>query len=166
MGQERRRKEAEMNADPKSTNSILYPSLFYDDAPAAIEWLVKAFGFRKRLVVPGPDGTVLHSEMSYEDGVIMIGSSKPERGCLSPRRLGAVSQALSVRVQDPDAHYARAKASGAEIIRELQDEDYGSRGYMAKDLEGHQWYFGTYRPGEYWDNFPAQWDPKLGIHVT
>ena len=55
-----------------------------------------------------------------------------------------------MHVDDPDAHCARAKAAGAEITQPLRDEEYGSRGYMAKDLEGHQWYFGTYRPGAYW----------------
>lgn len=138
---------------PKTTlnTSLLFPSLFYDDAPAAIEWLAKAFGFRKRLVVPGPNGTIAHSEMTYGEAVIMIGSPSRERGCLSPRGLGGVSGALTVHVDDPDAHYARAKASGAEILRELRDEkEYESRGYMAKDPEGHQWYFGTYRPGAHW----------------
>ena len=53
-------------------------------------------------------------------------------------------------VDDPDAHYARAKAAGAQILRELRDEEYGARGYMAKDPEGHIWYFGNYRPGAHW----------------
>lgn len=61
------------------------------------------------------------------------------------------SQALSVQIDDPDSHYRRAVEAGAEIIQELRDEEYGSRGYMAKDPEGHIWYFGTYRPGAYWE---------------
>ena len=133
-----------------STTSDIYPSLCYEDAPAAIAWLCKAFGFTERLVVPGPDGKVLHSELSLGNGVIMIGSPHPERGYVSLRGRPGVSQVLSVRVDDPDAHHARAKAAGAVITRPLQDEEYGSRGYMATDPEGHQWYFGTYRPGAYW----------------
>ena len=46
----------------------------------------------------------------------------------------------------------KAKAAGAVIVRDLRDEDFGSRGYMAKDPEGHIWYFGTYRPGAHWGN--------------
>jgi uncharacterized glyoxalase superfamily protein PhnB len=130
--------------------SNIYPCLIYDDAPAAIEWLCRAFGFTKRLVVPGPDGTVMHSELSLGPGVIMVGSPKPDEGRVGPRGLPAVSQALCVQIDDPDAHFARAKAAGAVILRELRDEDYGSRGYMAKDPEGHEWYFGTYRPGAHW----------------
>jgi uncharacterized glyoxalase superfamily protein PhnB len=57
-----------------------------------------------------------------------------------------VNQALYVAVEHPDEHYARAKHAGAEIIMELQDTEYGSRDYAARDLEGHHWYFGTYAP--------------------
>jgi uncharacterized glyoxalase superfamily protein PhnB len=130
--------------------SNIYPTLSYDDASAAIEWLCRAFGFEKRLVVPGPEGAIMHSELSLGPGVIMVSTSRPEIGAVSPRSLPAVNQALCVRVDDPDAHCARAKAAGAAIIQDVRDEEYGSRGYMAKDLEGHRWYFGTYLPGAHW----------------
>lgn len=133
-----------------STTSDLYPSICYQDAPAAIAWLCKAFGFTERLVVPGPDGTVMHSELSLGNAVIMVGSPHPERGFMPLKGRREASQMLSLHVDDPDAHHARAKAAGAVITRPLQDEEYGSRGYMATDPEGHQWYFGTYRPGAYW----------------
>ena len=136
----------------QQVTSNIYPSLSYDDAPAAIEFLCRAFGFQKRLVVPGPDGTVMHSELSYDSGVIMIGTSRPEENRVSPRQAETICQAISVYVDDPDTHYAQAQAAGATIIREVRDEEYGARGYMAKDPEGHQWYFGNYRPGAYWEN--------------
>src|SRR5262245_37956929 len=127
-------KETSMAAQVQIPSNI-YPSLFYDDAPAAIEWLCRAFGFTKRLVVPGPNGTVMHSELSLGAGVIMVGSARSERGLLSPRSLPGANQALCVQVDDPDAHYARAKGAGAVILQEVKDEDYGSRGYMARDPE-------------------------------
>ncbi len=133
-----------------AASDTFYPSLSYDDAPAAIDWLERAFGFERRLVVPGPDGTVMHSELSFGTGVVMVSSSKPEKHRIGPRGSRDVAQALCVRVADPDVLYARARAAGAEIIEELRDEDYGSRGFMVRDLEGHQWYIGTYRPGAYW----------------
>jgi uncharacterized glyoxalase superfamily protein PhnB len=49
-------------------------------------------------------------------------------------------------VSDPDAHHQRATAAGAEIVIPLRDEDYGSRGYTARDPEGNLWSFGTYQP--------------------
>lgn len=134
-----------------SVTATFFPSLTYNDAMAAIEWLERAFGFRRRLVVPGPDGSVIHSELAFGNGVVMIGSARPDEKRRSPHDLGGSNQALSAHVDDPDAHYERAKAAGAKIIRELRDEEYGARGYMCEDPEGHIWYFGDYVPGEHWE---------------
>ena len=132
------------------TSSTIYPSLTYDDAPAAIEWLCRAFGFTQRLRVPGPEGSVMHSELSFGDAVVMVSSPKPEQGHVAPPKGGPVHGTLSLFVEDPDAHYARAKEAGAKIVHDLTDEEYGARGYMAQDPGGHLWYFATYRPGAWW----------------
>jgi uncharacterized glyoxalase superfamily protein PhnB len=131
--------------------SNIYVGLTYDDAAAAIDWLCRSFGFTRRLVVPGPEGSVMHSELSLGDGVIMIGSPRPEQGRHSPKKLGGMTACVSVCVEDPDGHFEHARACGVEIVVGLKDEEYGSRGYMAKDLEGNLWYFGTYRPGAHWE---------------
>lgn len=133
------------------TPSDIHPSLTYADAPAAIEWLCRAFGFTRRFVVPGPDNRIEHSELSLGTGVVMVSSPKPEEGRVSPKDLTGWSHALSIYVEDPDAHYAVAMAAGASLMRPLKTEDYGARGYMVRDPEGHVWYFGNYRPGEYWE---------------
>lgn len=138
-------------AKPVQVLSDITPSLSYDDAPAAIEWLCRVFGFTKRLVIPGPDGIVIHSELSLGTGVIMVNTARPDSGRLSPANLAGVNQAICVQVDDPDAHYARSSAAGAEILQELEDAEHGSRGYGVKDLEGHHWFFATYRPGTYWE---------------
>jgi len=114
----------------ETTPSTIYPSFYYDDAPAAIEWLCRAFGFRRRLVVPGPDGTVRHSELTFGPAVIMVATSKPDMGWVSPRHLSGLNSALSLYVEDPDAHFAIAKAAGAVVLRDITDEPYGGRGYM------------------------------------
>jgi uncharacterized glyoxalase superfamily protein PhnB len=125
----------------------IFPCLSYQDAPAAMEWLSRAFGFETLMVVPGVDGTIEHAEMKLGAGGIMLGSEKPDNPCwLSPRRLDGINQCVYVCLDEVDAHYARAKAAGAEIMQELEDTDYGSRGYMARDPEGHVWFFGTYLP--------------------
>ncbi len=134
-----------------SPDVVVYPSLYYDDAVAALDFLERAFGFTRRLVVPGPDGTVVHAELTLGTGIVMLGSARPERGCLSPLELGGASGGLSVRIDDPDAHCARSRAAGAVIVQEPRDEKYGARGYLARDPEGHLWCFATYRPGAYWD---------------
>jgi len=134
------------------TQSDIHPSLTYDDAPAAIDWLCRAFGFTKRFVVPGPNNRVEHSELSLGTGVVMISSAKPEDGRVSPKALSGAALALSVYVVDPDAHHAVSVAAGAQVVRPLRTEEYGARGYMVRDPEGHVWYFGNYRPGKYWEN--------------
>jgi uncharacterized glyoxalase superfamily protein PhnB len=141
-----------MSSRPRSTSSNIYPCLYYRDAPAAIEWLCRTFGFENRLIVPGEGGTIAHAELTLGDGVIMVATCKPERGWVSPRDLLVVNQAISVFVPDPDAHYAHAKSGGVEITYELKDEEYGARGYMAKDIEGNHWHFGNYRPGPHWSS--------------
>src|SRR5262249_32833028 len=118
------------------------PALRYRNGSAAIEWLGKAFGFEKHFVVPGDGGAIAHAQLCLGAGMIMLGSGEHE-----PRNpWDEVQQGVYVHVTDVDAHYARAKAAGAEIVRELQDTEYGSREYSARDPEGHLWSFGTYDP--------------------
>jgi uncharacterized glyoxalase superfamily protein PhnB len=113
----------------------------FRDAPAAITFLENAFGFQQRVVYPNPDGTIAHAELSFGTSILMLGSDKDD---LYGERAGRGW--LYVAVDDPDAHCARARAAGAEIVTELHDTDYGSRDYAARDPEGNFWSFGTYRP--------------------
>ena len=125
----------------------IIPCLRYADAPAAIAWLKKAFGFTETMVVPGPDGTIAHAQLAFGTGMIMLGSAQDDALALkSPCDLGGITQTIYVIVENADAHYARAVLAGAEIVRELEDTPYGSRDYSARDPEGHLWNFGTYRP--------------------
>jgi len=125
----------------------IYPFLRYDDAPAALGWLEKAFGFRRTMEVPGPNGTIAHAQMSFGTGVVMLGSSREATSVQEPDDALAARHGIYVAVDDVDAHHERAAAAGAEITRELEDTEYGSREYSARDVEGYHWSFGTYRPG-------------------
>jgi uncharacterized glyoxalase superfamily protein PhnB len=119
------------------------PSLRYKDARRAIEFLEEAFGFKRAMVVDGENGTVAHAELTYgDDGMVMLGTDRPDDQYGSHVGQGW----MYVVIEDADAHYAQAKAAGAEIVRELEDQDYGSRDYSARDFEGNMWSFGTYRP--------------------
>jgi uncharacterized glyoxalase superfamily protein PhnB len=121
--------------------ATIFPSLRYRDARRAIEFLQEAFGFEATMVVDGENGTVAHAELWYGDGAVMLGTDRDDS-------YGShVGQGwMYVVIEDADAHYARARAAGAEIVRELEDQDYGSRDYSARDFEGNLWSFGTYRP--------------------
>jgi uncharacterized glyoxalase superfamily protein PhnB len=119
----------------------IFPSLRYKDAARAIEFLEEAFGFRRQMVVDAENGAIAHAELAYGEGMVMLGTDRDDS-------YGShVGQGwMYVAVQDVDAHYARAKAAGAEIVRELEEQDYGSRDYSARDFEGNLWSFGTYQP--------------------
>jgi len=124
----------------------LYPTLVYNDAKAAIAQLEDAFGFTRTALYEAEDGAVLHAELSYGNGAVMLGS-KGTGGVFSEAMEQAGPSGIYVVVQDVDAHCARARGAGAEILMEPTDQDYGSRDYMARDLEGNVWSFGTYTPG-------------------
>lgn len=125
----------------------LYAGGQYRDARAAIDWLAKAFGFVPLMVHAGDDPAVVaHAELRLGDAIVMVGSTGGSIGhILSPGGAPQV-QSLYVVIDNPDEHYARAKAAGAEMLIDLHDADYGSRGYTCRDIEGHVWSFGTYRP--------------------
>jgi uncharacterized glyoxalase superfamily protein PhnB len=127
-------------------------ALFDDDAAAAIDWLSRVFGFEVRLRVEGEGGRIEHSELTYGDGLIMVGQAGPRPGkershCASPRSVGgANTQSICVFVDDVDAHCAAARAAGATIADEPTTSDYGDdywsdRSYRAVDLEGHHFWF-------------------------
>jgi uncharacterized glyoxalase superfamily protein PhnB len=142
--------EERMPSNPQNTVSTVIPAMRYRDANVAIEWLCKAFGFEKHLVVAGENGTVAHAQLTFGNGMIMLGSAREDefgQRVKPPREIGGIgTQSAYVIVEDADAHYARAKAAGAEIVMEVEDQDYGGRLYSCLDPEGHLWSFGTYDP--------------------
>jgi uncharacterized glyoxalase superfamily protein PhnB len=129
------------------SDQTIFPALRYRDAPAAIEWLARAFGFEARMVVDGANGTVAHAELACGGAMIMLGSAREpgadEYSAAAPPPGGS---ALYMVVEDPDAHHERARTAGAEIVRAPRDTEYGSREYSARDPEGNVWSFGTYQP--------------------
>ena len=127
-------------------------ALFYRDAHAAIDWLVRVFGFEVRIRVEH-DGVVVHSELTYGEGVVMVAQAGPTAAHpdytwpASPQSVGGRNtQCLAVYVDDVDAHCAQVRAAGGTVTTEPATSDYGEeywsdRGYQAVDLEGHFWWF-------------------------
>jgi uncharacterized glyoxalase superfamily protein PhnB len=122
----------------------VWPALRYDDAPAAVRFLVDVVGFREALVVPGEDGSIEHAELRWpEGGAVMFGSVRPadaEHADIKPGT-GSV-YVVSDRV---DEIHARVRASDAKITVELHDTDFGSHTFSFRDAEGNSWTVGTYR---------------------
>jgi uncharacterized glyoxalase superfamily protein PhnB len=118
------------------------PSLAYKDNRAALKWLEDAFGFEPSEVLTDGDGNIVHAEMTYGDGVVMIGSEW-EDWTRSPASLGGKNtQRVRVRIDKGiDEHFARARKAGAKVVMEPADQFYGDRAYIVTDLEGHYWTF-------------------------
>lgn len=130
---------------------MVFPMIAYEDGIGALEWLAKAFGFRELERFTAPDGTLSHGEMETGDGVIMLATPTPayespkhhRENCERARRWSTVPWIIDgvlVHVDDLEAHYARAKTSGARILSEIEDGSPGRR-YRAEDFEGHRWFF-------------------------
>ena len=135
------------------------PMLDYEDGPAAMDWLARAFGFRELVRMMGDDGLLAHGEMAVdggEQGRIMLAtatrlyeSPKHHREHCAEARAWSenpwIIDGVLVYVDDIDAHYARAAAAGAAILSELEDGFPGRR-YRVEDCEGHRWMF-MQKPG-------------------
>jgi len=131
-------------------SATIVPSLRYRNASAAIEWLCRVFGLLKNLVVPDDSGRVAHAQLSFGDGMMMLGSVRDNewgRFIKQPDEIDeAATQSVYLIVPDADLIYERAKNAGAEILIPVRDEEYGGRSFSCRDLEGHLWTVGTYDP--------------------
>jgi len=128
----------------------LIPGLRYKDGPAAIDFLCRAFGFERHLVIMNDAGQVAHAQLVRDGAMVMLGSA-PSAELQTIMGLpkdtgGLVTQTLYMRVADPDSHYAQAVAAGAVLVRDIADQDFGGRAYMCRDPEGHVWQFGSFDP--------------------
>ncbi|MEU7867463.1 VOC family protein [Dactylosporangium sp. NPDC049140] len=129
-------------SDDKIPPPNVWPTLRATDARALITFLVDAFGFVE-VAAYGEGNLIMHAELAWpEGGGIMLGSDRQDgsKWSLKPGSFGCY-----VVTAEPDALLAQARAAGAEITQELEDTDYGSRGFAARDPEGNLWSFGTYR---------------------
>lgn len=125
------------------SRSNVIPGLGYENASAMIEWLCGTFGFEKQVVYTGPDGRVMHAQLTFGNGMVMIGSAASGAAASETK-----SSAPYLIVTDCEAVYAKAKAAGAKILADLEEKPYGGKAFTCADPEGHIWHVGTYDP---WD---------------
>ena len=128
-----------------TNRTTVWPVLSSRDARAAVDFLSKAFGFEERAVHARDDdpSIVEHAEMRWPlGGGIMFGTAGKDDGPFGQRTPG--NDSVYVVCEEPDALFEQAVAAGAEVVRGLVDEDYGSRGFTVRDPEGNLWSFGTY----------------------
>jgi uncharacterized glyoxalase superfamily protein PhnB len=133
------------------TDTIL-PHLTYQNLEEAIAWLSRSFGFKEHFRYGDPvSGAQLHLGNAW----IMVADERPRSK--SPTKLGYDTQSLTVFVEDVDAHFAQTKSSGARIVEELHETEYGEYQYGVEDLEGHHWLFSRHAR----DVSPEEWGAKI-----
>jgi uncharacterized glyoxalase superfamily protein PhnB len=147
---------ARMTSFAKNCRATVIPGLRYRDCPAAIDWLCRAFGFEQKAVYSNSDGSIAHAELSFGNGMIMLGSVKPQTAgaealpIAQPDEIGLrETQTPYLVVSDCVAIYQTAKDAGAVMVRELVEMDYGGKAFSCRDLEGHLWNLGEYDPWEH-----------------
>lgn len=138
------------------TYPTVIPMIAYENGPAAMDWLARAFGFQERTRMLAQDGRLSHGEMQAGDGLIMLATPSPHyhgpkhhrEECEAARAWSEVPYIVDgvlVYVDDAEKHFERAQAAGARILSPLEDGVEGKR-YRAEDLEGHRWMFLQRRP--------------------
>ena len=123
------------------TGSTVVPGLRYRDAAAAIDFLCDAFGFERQLVVSGEGGAIAHAQLTLGGGMVMLGSAPPGEPVAPADATG-----VYIVAPDPDEVFARAKAAGAAIVAEPEDQGHGGRSFRCRDPEGYTWNVGSYDP--------------------
>ena len=139
------------------------PAVVYRDSMRAFEWLQTAFGFEPAMLITDEKGGLAHSEMVFGEGWIMVGNEWSDDH-KSPASIGGkCTQTVHLQMtSDINAHCERARAAGAEILMEPEDQFYGDRSYRARDFEGHIWTF-----GQTVENIPTeQWEKATGLKAT
>ena len=131
----------------------IMPAFRYADAPAAIRFLVNAFGFAEHAVYRDEKDPnfVHHAQLVLDGNMVMLSSVRDtdysrKAGLKSVAEAGGNTLGVYVVLDDVDGHADRARAAGADIFMEPEDQDYGGRVYSARDSEGHVWSFGSYDP--------------------
>ena len=139
-----------MQDGDKSIRPKLLPLIRYRDPSRSIEWLCKALGFEKQRVVTRQDGSLSYAHLSFGGSLIMVTPTgeavSNQENMLPDKIVHAQAQSCYFVVRDVDAHYAKAKAAGAEIVLEIKVYEHGGCRYSCRDPEGHVWNFGTYDP--------------------
>jgi PhnB protein len=129
---------------PERYRYAVVPHIMVEDADAAIDFYARAFGAREDFRIAGPDGGVLHAEITIGRSVLMLGDGGGEGDgpFVAPSRLGGgTSAGLHVYVPEVDDLAKRAEAAGAEVLQPPKDMFHGDRTVILKDPFGHVWVF-------------------------
>lgn len=130
-------------------SACIIPTMRYADAKAAIDWLCKALGFSRHLVVEEPDGSIAHAQLVIGTSMVMLGTARDQDDGIErlPANLGGhVTGGVYLVAADIEQRFEVARAAGADIVMELEAQDYGGSAFSCRDPEGYLWHFGSYDP--------------------
>ena len=126
----------------------LFAYIGYRDAPRALTWL-EALGFETVRRQDGDDGAVIHAEVRLGDAVLMLSTADAQYGELT--LVGhSTGSGLYLCTEDVDSIYAAAIGAQGTGVLAPEDTEWGTRRARVLDPEGHEWSFGSYRPGSTW----------------
>jgi PhnB protein len=123
----------------------LSPHLVVDDANAAIDFYVKAFGAVEVGRIPGPDGKLIHGAVQIDGATVMLADDFPEMSdgkSMTPKALGGTPVTVHLTVTDVETRFQQAVDAGATVVMPLADQFWGDRYGMVRDPFGHQWSLG------------------------
>jgi uncharacterized glyoxalase superfamily protein PhnB len=150
----------EVAVDNPERRPSIASSVCYKDPKRALRWLEEAFGFEQSMVILGPNDELMHSEMRFGDGLVMVASEWSPKHKSPVSIDGVNTQTVHVQItEDIDAHCERARKAGATIVMEPTTQFYGDRTYRAVDPEGHIWSFGQTVKKMTSD----EWDGAMGV---
>jgi PhnB protein len=138
---------AKKKIDPlnKKAYGAVSAALTVADIPAAIGFYQKAFGFAKRGIMNGPDGTPIHAELTLRGAVLMLGPESPAMGRRTAKDVGASPATLYVYVENVDKVVEKAAKLGATRQGPVMDMFWGDRVGTIVDPDGYSWMIGTHK---------------------
>lgn len=131
-----------MSADQKIKMQTVTPYLMVRDAAGAMAFYSTVFGATEDMRLKRPDGKIMHAQMNIGNSIIMLADGSP--GAPEAEWMN-VPLSLYILVPDVDAVFKKARALDAQVVREPQDEFYGSRVAVFTDPFGHMWSVATPR---------------------
>ncbi len=131
------------SAVPKGYHTAT-PYLLCRAADQAIAFYKKAFGAKEKTRMLGPDGSVMHAEITIGDSHVMLGEENVAMGMHSPQSLGGTPAGVMLYVPNVDKTFAAAVAAGATVNMPVADQFWGDRYGKLTDPFGHQWSIATH----------------------
>jgi PhnB protein len=128
---------------PEGYHSVT-PYLYVKGAAGTIDYYKDVFDATEVMRIPGTDGRIGHAELKIGDSIVMLADEHPEMGVLGPRTIGGVSSSFLVYIENVDAVVEKAVASGAKLLRPVQNQFYGDRSGTLLDPFGHKWTVSTH----------------------